>query len=119
MNLTFSPQGNRKDCLQSIHISNSTITINGAPYDLSQIPNGATLPNASEATGCEYILGSIENINGTLHLNILLPYFYDDQPHSVLFPDSITVTDGDVPLPPVVTEPPQPKPEDEGPEDAN
>jgi|SRR5690625_531523 len=100
MIINFTPQGNRSDKLESLEKQGSALLINGVPYDFSVIPDGATLPNATEATGCELIRGKVERIDGVLHITLLLPYSTMPQPQSVLFPEPIHVTqDGEVQLP--------------------
>ena len=74
--------------------------INGDSFDLSVIPDGATLPNATEATGCEFIRDKIERIDGELHVCILLPHGPLPQPQEVLFPEPVSVTqDGPIAIP--------------------
>ena len=83
----------------SVSTSGDTITINNTSYDLSVIPDGSTLPNASEATGCEYFVGDIERIDGELHITLLLP-IADRAGQEACFPAPITVEqDGVVELP--------------------
>lgn len=102
MKISFSPQGNRSDKLESLERQGSTLRINGAEYDFSVIPDGATLPNAGQAAGCELVEGAIERINGVLHITLLLPYSTMPQPQSVLFPEPVHVTeDGVIELPEV------------------
>lgn len=80
--------------------SGDTLTINKIAYDLSVIPAGATLPDAAEATGCEYFVGDIERDDeGILHMKLLLPHL-DDAPESVRFPEPVHVTqDGPIAIP--------------------
>lgn len=102
MKISFSPQGNRTDILASLERQGDTLIINGESYDLSVIPDGATLPDAGQATGCDLIVGSIERIDGVLHITLLLPYSTMPQPQSVLFPEPIHATqDGPITLPEV------------------
>lgn len=77
----------------------STIKINGTSFDLSVIPDGATLPDAAEATGCEYFVGGIDSVDGDYHMTILLPH--SDRPtHEQAFPEPIVVDqDGPIALP--------------------
>lgn len=100
MIISLIPQGNNSFTLDSLEKQGDTLIINGESYDLSVIPDGATLPNATEATGCEFFRNRIERINGTLHVTLLLPHGDLPQPQSVLFPEPIHVTeDGIVELP--------------------
>lgn len=102
MIINLSPQGNRSDKLESLEKQGSTLLINGTSYDFSVIPDGATLPDAKEATGCELIVGSIERVEGVLHITLLLPYSTMPQPQEVLFPEPIHASqDGAITLPEV------------------
>lgn len=83
----------------SVSTEGDTITINNGSYDLSVIPDGATLPNAQEATGCEYFVGDIERIDGELHITLLLP-IAEKAGQEACFPAPIAVEqDGVVELP--------------------
>lgn len=75
------------------------IVVNDETFDLSVIPDGATLPDAAKATGCKYFTGAIEHMDGELHLTLLLPH--SDRPtQAQAFPEPLTVTqDGPIPLP--------------------
>ena len=70
MKINLSPQ--RRDDTLTVSKQGDTLTINGAAYDFSQLPDGATLP--ADAVDCEYIIGSVERINGKLGLTMLLPH---------------------------------------------
>lgn len=73
------------------------LTINGIPYDFTQLPDGATLPN--EAIGCEWIVSDVHRVNGQIELTILLPHGADAS-HEARFPQPINMTnDGQVVLP--------------------
>ncbi|MGP3789766.1 hypothetical protein [Pseudomonas sp. B392_1p] len=73
------------------------ITLNGQPFDFTQLPEGATLP--AEAIESEHFTGPIERINGELHLTLRLPHGPNPS-QAVAFPEPIHVTeDGDIPLP--------------------
>lgn len=69
MHINLSPQ--RRDDTLAISKQGDTLTINGAAFDFSVIPDGATLP--ASAVSCEYLTGDIERIAGVLHLTLLLP----------------------------------------------
>jgi hypothetical protein len=69
MRITLSPQ-RRTDTL-IISKQGDTLTINGAAFDFSVIPDGATLP--ASAVDCDYLTGNIERIAGVLHLSLILP----------------------------------------------
>lgn len=99
--INLSPQGNRKDTL-AITKTGDVLNINGTDYDLSVIPDGATLPNAASATGCALFVSDIQRINGEIHCTLILPFYALPQSQDVLFPQPITVTqDGPVQLPEV------------------
>ena len=70
MKINLSPQ--RRDDTLTVTKQGDTLTINGTAYNFSQLPDGATLP--AEAVDCEYIIGSVERINGELELTLLLPH---------------------------------------------
>src|SRR5699024_5913096 len=100
MIITPTPKGNIEAKLNSVEKQGDILIINGEPYDLSGIPDGATLPNATDATGCEFIRNKIERIGGVLHITLLLPHGPLPQPQSVLFPEPIHVTkDGPIEIP--------------------
>ena len=95
MLINLSPT--RSDKILSISKSADTLTINGVPYDFSQLPNGATLPR--EAINCEFIVSDVNRINGEIELTILLPHGADAS-HEARFPEPINMTnDGQVVLP--------------------
>lgn len=71
MKINISPQ--RRDDTVNISKAGDMLTINGTEYDFSAIPDGATLPDAQKATGCDFLIGSIERKNGDLELTLLLP----------------------------------------------
>ena len=48
-----------------------TLTINGQPFDYSQLPDGATLP--LEAIDSPHFAGPVERIGGQLHVRLVLP----------------------------------------------
>ena len=95
MRLTLSPI--RSDRALEITKTNDTLTINGVPYDFSQLPNGATLPR--EAIGCEFIVSDVNRVNGEIELTILLPHDANAS-HEARFPEPIVMTtNGQVVLP--------------------
>jgi hypothetical protein len=75
MKITLSPQ--RSDKLLAVSKQGDSLTINGVAIDLSVIPDGATLPDAEEATGCEFLTGDIERVDGDLQLTLILPHGAD------------------------------------------
>ena len=95
MLINFSPI--RSDRTLEITKTGGTLTINGVPYDFSQLPNGATLPR--EAIGCEFIVSDVNRVNGEIELTILLPHGANAS-HEARFPDPIIKNDdGQVVLP--------------------
>ena len=95
MKLLFSPQ--RRDDTLTLSKSGDALTINGVPYDFSQLPDGATLPK--EAIDCEWIVSDVNRINGEIELTILLPHGANAS-HEARFPEPINMTsDGQVVLP--------------------
>ena len=95
MLINLSPT--RSDKILSISKSGDTLTINGVPYDFSQLPNGASLP--SEAINCEFIVSDVNCVNGEIELTILLPHGANAS-HEARFPEPINMTnDGQVVLP--------------------
>ena len=95
MKLIFSPQ--RRDDVLTVSKSGDALTINGVPYDFSQLPNSATLPR--EAIDCEWIVSDVNRINGEIELTILLPHGANAS-HEARFPEPINMTnDGQVVLP--------------------
>jgi hypothetical protein len=95
MLINLSPT--RSDKILSISKSGDILTINGIPYDFSQLPNGATLPK--EAVDCEWIVSDVNRVNGEIELTILLPHGANAS-HEARFPEPINMTnDGQVVLP--------------------
>ena len=87
----------RSDNSLEITKTGETLTINGIPYDFSQLPNGATLPR--EAIGCEFIVSDVSCVNGEIELTILLPHGANAS-HEARFPEPIIKNnDGQVVLP--------------------
>lgn len=48
-----------------------TLTVNGVDFDLSAIPDGATLPVS--AIDSAWFAGDVERVNGTLSVSLYLP----------------------------------------------
>ena len=89
MKITFIPQ--RNDSQLTLSISGETVTINNMDYDLSVIPDGASIH--SSATDCEFIFGDMSRNNGELEIMVILPHGAD--PHrAIAFPDAVTMVDG-------------------------
>lgn len=70
MHITLSPQ--RRDDTLTVVKSGDILTINGDAFDFSALPDGATI--AAENSPSPWIVGSIERIDGELHLTLLLPH---------------------------------------------
>jgi hypothetical protein len=95
MLINLSPQ--RREDILTISKTGETLTINGKPYDFSQLPEGATLPR--EAIDCEWIVSDVNRINGEIELTILLPHGANAS-HTARFPEPIIKNDdGQVVLP--------------------
>lgn len=87
----------RRDETIAVSLIGNVLTINGQPFDFTQLPEGATLP--VEAIDSEHFAGPVERIGGELRLTLLLPHGPNPSP-AVAFPQPITVTaDGPVELP--------------------
>jgi len=87
----------RLDETITVSLVGDTLTINGQPFDFSQLPEGATLP--AEAIGSEHFAGPVERINGELILTLRLPHGPNPS-QAVAFPEHITVAeDGPITLP--------------------
>lgn len=81
----------------SLSKAGETLTINGETFDLSGIPDGATLP--AEATESHWFAGPIERIDGELHVTLVLPHPLIPEPWQA-FPEPMTVTeDGPIDVP--------------------
>lgn len=96
MQIQFTPI--RHASRLSLSKAGDTLTVNGEDFDLSGIPDGATLPRA--AVTCDWLASDIERVNGVLHLTLILPHGMDAA-NETLFPAPVTVTgDGSITLPP-------------------
>lgn len=95
MRIKLSPV--RRDETIAVSLTGDVLTINGQPFDFTQLPEGATLP--AEAIDSEHFAGPVERIDGELHLTLRLPHGPNPS-QAVAFPQPITVTaDGPVELP--------------------
>lgn len=94
--IKFSPQFSNKQL--TLEKRDTSLIINGDVFDFSDMPDGSTYP--SGAVNSDHIIGEVENINGAIHMTILLPYNLNEPPHSVSFPDEILMDrDGRISLP--------------------
>jgi hypothetical protein len=108
MQITLSPI--RHDTALTLHRAGDVLTLNGVAYDLSGIPEGATLPR--DAVACDWLASDIERIGGVLHLTLLLPHGAD-APEATRFPAPLVLTgDGPVELPPYENPQPEVTPDD-------
>lgn len=122
------PIPQRRDDTLALSKSGDVLTINGSALDLTDLPEGATLP--AEAVDCEWIAGPITREGGVLHIPVLMPHGpipYPAPPEAavVTHPEPITVaTYGPIELPrlpdpePDLDPPPMPDPENEDAPDA-
>ncbi len=95
MKIRFSPI--RSDANLTLVRAGDVLVVNGEAYDLSGIPEGATLPR--EAVAGDWLGDDITRQDGALQVTVILPHGPGAAPHS-LFPSSIVMTeDGNVPLP--------------------
>ena len=95
MHISLSPI--RSDVPLALSKQGDSLTINGTAYDLTALPDGATLP--ASAINCEFIGGPAERINGVLHITLLLPHGADAS-EAARFPAPIvSPPDGPLELP--------------------
>ncbi len=89
MKIMFIPQ--RRDESLSLSVLGDEVTVNGVAYDLSVVPEGASLP--ASATDCEHFFGDISRANGELSIGVVLPHC--SNPHrAIAFPDPISAAAG-------------------------
>ncbi|KQU97039.1 hypothetical protein ASD00_19515 [Ensifer sp. Root31] len=109
MKICLSPS--RRDDALAVVKAGDVLTINGAAFDFSMLPDGATIPNG--AIPCEWIIGPVERLAGRLHLTLILPHGANPSP-AVAFPVALHhPPDGELALPfdpppaetPIVEEP--------------
>ncbi|UWQ30462.1 hypothetical protein [Leisingera sp. M523] len=81
----------------SASVSGDVITVDGVPFDLSEVPDGGF----AEPEGENHpFIGRIERINGELHIQ--LRWIYSEataEPHQPAVPPTFTVASGPVPDP--------------------
>jgi len=95
MKINLSPQ--RRDDVLTITKQGDVLTINGTEYDFTQLPDGGTLP--ANAVDCEFVIGSVDRVNGELELTLLLPHG-PNASEAARFPEPILdPADGEVELP--------------------
>lgn len=95
MHIILSPQ--LRDDALTVSKASDVLTINGEPFDFSDLPDGATIP-AGEVP-CEWIVGTVERVGGDLRLTLILPH--GPKPESwQAFPEPIiSPEDGQLDLP--------------------
>lgn len=100
MKIILYPQ--RRDDELSLSLQGERLTISGDVLDLSNIPDGATVP--MEAVDNPFIAGPIERIDGELRVSLLLPratpFGVFNEAGRMRQPFEVTVTqDGEISLP--------------------
>lgn len=81
----------------SLSRTGDVLTINGAPFDFSQLPDGAVLP--LEAIESEHFSGPVMRVGGVLHLTLRFP-IGPGASEAACFPKPVYVTgEGPVELP--------------------
>lgn len=70
MKINLSPQ--RRDDSLTVSRLGDVLTINGTPYDFSDLAEGDLLPR--EATDSPFIVSDVTRIGGQLELTLLLPH---------------------------------------------
>lgn len=95
MRVSLSPQ--RRDDALSVVKAGDCLTINGASFDFSSLPDGATVPSGE--VPCEWVFGPVERIGGEIHLTLILPHGPSPS-EAVAFPAAlINPPDGPLALP--------------------
>ncbi|MBD9509985.1 hypothetical protein IB265_24730 [Ensifer sp. ENS10] len=95
MKIALSPT--RSDDTLTVVKAGDVLTINGAAFDFSALPDGATIP-AGEIP-CEWIIGPVERVAGRLHLTLILPHGANPS-EAVAFPAALdNPPDGPLALP--------------------
>ena len=95
MKIYLSPQ--RRDDTLTVFKQGDILTINGTDYDFTDLPDGGTLP--ADAVDSEFVIGSLDRVNGELELTLLLPHG-PNASEAARFPEPIIdPADGEVELP--------------------
>lgn len=95
MHITLSPQ--RSGATLSCARDGDTLTINGEPFDFSDLGEGDLLPR--DAVGCDALASDVERVDGALRLTLRLPHG-PNAPHARRFPEPIMdPPDGRIALP--------------------
>lgn len=93
MQLILSPQ--RRDDTLAASVSGEVLTLNGTPWDLSEVTEGGTL----DVPGCDWIAGPVRRVGGQIIVELIVPHG-PDAPPETRSPDPVAVTTGTVDLPP-------------------
>ena len=95
MKINLSPQ--RRDDTLAVTKQGDVLTINGTEYDFTDLSDGGTLP--ADAVDCEFVIGSVDRVDGELELTLLLPHGANAS-EAARFPEPIIdPADGEVELP--------------------
>ena len=96
----------RSDEVLSVSKTGEVLAFNGLSVDFGPLPDGATLP--ATATGCAWVHGQVERINGQLVLTVAMPHSSMASEQSRFPADIVNPPDGRLPLP--TDNDPQPEP---------
>lgn len=91
MRIKFNPQ--RRDDELLLRIEGEIVTVNYISYDLSVIPEGATLP--SEAIYGEFLSGGVSRNDGELEIVVTLPH-KANSPTAITFPQDVVINEDGV-----------------------
>lgn len=95
MHISFSPQV-RDDTLAVVKNGDKLI-INGESFNFTTLPDGATIPFGD--IPCEWIIGTVDRIDGEIHITLLLPIPFFPEPWQA-FPEPLdNVPNGPVDMP--------------------
>ena len=95
MKIVLSAQ--RRDDKLEVAKQGDVLVINGKEYDFTDLPDGGTLP--PDAVDSEFVIGSVDRVNGELELTLLLPHG-PNATEAARFPEPIiNPADGEVELP--------------------
>lgn len=91
MKIKFNPQRRDDDLL--LRVDGDVVVVNYVTYDLSVIPDGATLP--AEAVNGWFFSGDINRVAGELEIVITLPH-KANAPTAIAFPQDVVINDAGV-----------------------
>ena len=96
MHISFSPQ-RRDDSLKLEKGIGDRIRINGELFNFDPLNDGDTI--SAEDVPCEWIVDSVEKVDGEVRLTVVLPHGPNPSP-AVAFPDPATATaEGPIAIP--------------------